>query len=79
MAFVQTLVEDDSPCCGRQHAAAAPGSARVPFLLVPVPRAALHPWGMRAASVPPRGEWSEGASVCAGGGTHPGRWPLVAS
>ena len=64
---------------GAWRAAAAPGSVRVPCFLVTFWHAALHPWGMRAASVPSRREWSEGASVCAGGGTHPGWWPLVAS
>ena len=39
----------------------------------------LHPWGVRTALVPPRGERSEGASVRARGGTHPRWWPLVAS
>ena len=77
MASVHTLVEDDSPCCGRRRAAEAPGAARVPCLLVPLWRAALHPWGVTAASVPPRGERAEGASVRAGRGT--GWWPLVAS
>ena len=79
MASVHTLVGDDSPCCGGRRAAAALGSVRLPCFLVPLWRAALHPWDIRAALVPPRGESSEGASVCAGGGTHPGRWPLVAS
>ena len=78
MASVPTLVEDDSPCCGRRRGAAAQGAARVPCLLVPLWRAALHLWGVRAASVPPRGEWLEGASVRAREGIYPGWWPLVA-
>ena len=79
MASVHILEEDDPPCCGRRRAAAALGVARVPCLLVPLRRAALHPWGVRTALAPPRGEQSEGASVSARGGTHP-RWPpLVAS
>ena len=57
---------------GDRRAAVVPGSVRVPCFLVRVWRAALHPWGMRATSVPPRGEWLEGASVCAAGGTHTG-------
>ena len=69
MGYVRILGEDDSPCCGGRRAAAASGSVRVPCFLVLLWRAALHPWGMRAASVPLRGEWPEGASVCVGGGT----------
>ena len=45
MASVHILVEDDSPCCGRRLAAAAPGAARVPCLLVLLWRAALHSLG----------------------------------
>ena len=56
MASVHILVEDDSLCCGRRRAAAAPRWVRVPCFLVPFWRAALHPWGMRAASVSPRGK-----------------------
>ena len=78
-ASVCTLVEEYSPCCGTWLAAAASGSVRVPCFLVPVWCPALHPRGMRAASVPARCEWSEGASMCAGGGTNTGWWPLVAS
>ena len=78
-ASVRTLVEGDSLCCGGWCAAVAPGSVRVPCSLVQVWRPALHPWGMRAASVPPRCEWLEEASVCARGGAHTGWRPLVAS
>ena len=70
MASVHALVEDDTPCCGRRHVAAAPGAARDPCLLVLLWCAALHPWGVRAASVPLWGERSEGAAVRAGGGTQ---------
>ena len=79
MGSVRTLVEDYSPCCGSWRAAAAPESVGVPCSLVPVWRPALHPQGMRAALVPPRSEWSEGAFVCAQGGTHTGWWLLVVS
>ena len=79
MASFHILVEDDSLCCGGGRAAAVRGAARVCCLLVPLWRIALHPRGVRTALAPPHGERSEGASVRARGGTHPGSWPLVGS
>ena len=40
-----------------------------------VPTCRLASRGVRTARAAPRGEQSQGASVCARGGIHPGWWP----